>query len=48
MQLLKGNRRAVAVEAEDVAEVEEVAVVAEAEALMVSLTGTIPQRSGVP
>ena len=48
MELTKGNRRAVAVEAEDVAEVEEVAVVAEVEALKVSLTGTIPQRSGVP
>ena len=48
MELTKGNRRAVAVEAEDVAEVEEVAMVAEVEALKVSLTGTISQRSGVP
>ena len=48
MELPKGNRRAVAVEAEDVAEVEEVAVVAEAEAPRVSLTGIIPQKSGVP
>ena len=48
MELLKGNCRAVAVEAEDVTEVEEVAVVAKVEAPKVSLTGIIPQKSGVP
>ena len=48
MELPKGNHRAVAVEAEDVATVEEVAMVAEVEAPRVSLTGNIPQRSGVP
>ena len=48
MELLKDKRGAVAVETDDVVEVEEVAVVVEAEALKVSLTGTIPQRSGVP
>ena len=48
MELPKGNHRAMAVVADDVAEVEEVAMVAEVEALKVSLTGTIPQRSGVP
>ena len=48
MGLPKGDDRAVDVAAGDVAEVEEVAVVAGAEAPRVSQTGTIPQRSGVP
>ena len=48
MGLPKGNHRAVDVVAGDVAEVEEVVVVAKAEAPKASQTGIIPQRSGVP
>ena len=48
MESPKGNHRAVAVEAEDVAEVEEVAVEVEAEVLRVLQTDITPQKNGMP
>ena len=44
----KGNHRGVAEEAGDGAEVEEVAVEAEAEVLRVLQTDTTPQKNGMP